>query len=124
MSEVHELREALFECYRLSGADVSGIDGPNHKVWTPQEAVNAVLELRENHDEEVALGDSDCVRLLADRAWEAVAALGECDVKFKAPYINLQRALSELRLEHSDPDWEWTWPKEYETGYDIRREEA
>ena len=44
-------REALFDCYRISGADVSGIDGWQHGVWGPPDAVQAVTVLREDYDE-------------------------------------------------------------------------
>lgn len=50
--EIARLRRVAWECARLGGADLSGIDGPEHLVFDPEEAVDAVRDLRAGYDDE------------------------------------------------------------------------
>jgi len=51
-AEIARLRRVAWDCARLGGADLSGIDGPEHLVFDPEEAVDAVRDLRAGYDEE------------------------------------------------------------------------
>lgn len=50
-AEVKALRAALWECAQLSGADLSGYDGPSSVTDLPALAVEGVRELRQDYDE-------------------------------------------------------------------------
>lgn len=51
VNEIVALRAALWECAQLSGADLSGYDGPSSVTDLPALAVEGVRELRQDYDE-------------------------------------------------------------------------